>query len=471
MQKVVSKLKYVTHQTYYVDFLVYQCILRLSFVLLGIFPGCLAAKDLIDAYQLAICNDPTIQAAREARLAAFEAYPQARALFLPVVAATATNTYYNKNYDGNTITFLNQTIPLTIKHFHYDQSVYSLQLTQPVFYYQQWVQLSKADDQVKQANAVYAASEQDLIVRTVQRYFGVLRAIDNLKYAKTQRVALEKFLKQAEAEFKAGVITITDSQITKARYDSALSQEIAAENNVEIQKQLLIEITGEPICSFSELQQNLNLKSPEPQNIEEWVCRALEQNYNLRAARYQAEAAKQDILLNQSGHLPTININGQVIQSGPTRDIVAYPRNTNSYIGLQVAMPLFSGGSVVSKTRQARHLYGQAESQMEAICRQVRSATRQAYLNVLTQISQIKAFKQSVASNQIALKSTDTAFKTGTRTIVDLLNSQTDVIKSEQDFMNAQYDYILQSVLLKQAAGTLSPEDVCLINTWLVSRK
>lgn len=425
------------------------------------------AEDLAAIYQLAQVNDPTIQAAREALLAAKEACPQARALFLPIIGASASNTIYNRTYNANTVNFLNQTAPLTPNKFNYDQSVYGLTLSQPIFYYQQWVQLDKASEQVKQSNAVYAAAEQDLIVRTIQSYFGVLRANDIFQFTKSQREAFAKYLEQTQQMFKAGILPLTDVQIAKAKHDNALAQEIAAKNNIDVQKQQLEQITGFPVEKLSFLRDSLDLKSPEPNNMEEWIDRALAQNFNLQAVRYLVQSTREDIKLNQANHLPVVSLNGAVTTNTATKDILALPRNSTSNIGVQMTIPLFNGGSVVSKTRQARHIFEQTQQQMEATYRQVKSSTSQAYLGVITQLGQISALKQAIVSNQTALEATDASFKQGLRTIVDVLTAESDLVKSRQDHANARYDYILQSILLKQAAGTLCPADIDYINCWL----
>jgi outer membrane protein len=435
----------------------------LSLTVLSLSSLSVAAEDLLAVFRLAQCNDPTIQAAKEAQLAAAEATPQARALFLPQLNATANQfSYHVTNNARGATPPLSGTI--NASSFGYNQGTYSLILNQPVFYYQQWVQYAQAEAQVKQANATYAAAEQDLIVRTIQGYFNVLKAMDALKFAKAQRLALAKYLEQTQARFKVGLIAITDVQIAKAQHDSAYAQEITAENNVANAKEKLREITGYPIEHFAHLREILTLKSPEPDNIEKWVCTAMEQNFNLQAARFKADAARTAIKINQGGHLPTVNINGSV-NSYTRTPLSTNKRNVNA--GLQVALPLFNGGAVVSKTKQAVHLYEQTQQQMETTHRQTESNTRQAYRSVLTQISQVNALKQAIISNESALKATQASFDVGTRTIVDVLSAQTNLIQAQQNHANARYDYIVQSVLLKQAAGLLEPCDVQHINAWL----
>lgn len=426
--------------------------------------------DLESVYQIALENDAKIRAARAALLAAQEANPQARALFFPVLNATTSNTSYHKRYFGNKISVSNFTLPLTNKLFHWNQGIYALNLSQPIFYYQNWVQLDKADAEVKQANAIYASAEQDLIMRTIQAYFNVLKAVDQLKYADSQLKSITRLHEQTQARFKAGIKnnTITDVQVAKARRDSAETQVIAAKNNVEIQKKILMQITCIPIEQFAYLQENIVMRMPEPNSEEQWICTALRQNLDLEASRFSLENSRADIRLNASGHFPTINVNGALIKSDASRDIVQLPKNRDAQISINANFPIFNGGSVISKTRQARFLYDQALNQTEALYRQVESDTSQSYLNVITQISQIKALKQSKLSSKTSLESIQQAVEAGIQyTVADILNAISDLTKSEQDYVNARYDYIIQSVILKKNAGLLCPEDIILINQLL----
>jgi outer membrane protein len=416
------------------------------------------AQNLLEVYELANQQDPILQSAKQQQLATLEATPQARAQFLPTVQASANHSGIHNATANNTGT------QNSIMNGGYSQNTCALTVSQPIFYYQQWVQFDKASKEVKAAYASYAAAEQDLIVRTVNTYFNVLKAIDTLKFKQAQRIAFEKFLDQTEQRYRVGLIAITDVQIAKAQRDSAYAEEIAAQNSVENQKEQLREITGQPIDHFTALKKNIPLTSPKPTALEAWVHLALKQNFSLQALRYQNQAGRADIQLTKAGHLPTLNVNGVTTRTSNTP---LAPRNTNSTIGLQVSVPLFSGGLVNSKTKQAVHLYEKNKSDFERLYKKIESQTRQNYRNVITQISQTQALQQAIVSNRSALKATEASFNVGSRTIVDVLNAQSNLIKAEQDYANARYDYMIQSVQLKQAAGTLSPLDIIEINALL----
>lgn len=440
---------------------------KLLILLLTLLPLPLPAEDLLAVYRLAQAYDPTLQAAKAAQQAASEALPQARAAFMPLLTATAahTATRISSVFDNTIPTGVpDNNTPSATELLHYNQSSYGLTLTQPIFYYQQWVQYSQATKQIKQANATYAAAEQDLMARTVQLYFGALKAHDTLKFTKVQRKAFAKILEQAKESYKVGLVTITDVELAKAQLDNAHADEIAAENEFANQKEKLREITGQPIETFSYLRSNLILKSPEPDNLETWVNMALHQNLSLQASRFQAETLKENVNLTKANHLPSLSLNGALGRNSSTPN---NPTNTSSSISLQVALPLFSGGAALSKTKQARALYEQAQKRLETLYSQVASNTRQNFRGVVTHINRVAALKQAIISNQSALRATEAAYKVGTRTIVDVLDAQTNLTAAEQNYANARYDYILQSILLKQAAGTLTPEDIQQINAWL----
>lgn len=416
------------------------------------------AQNLLEVYALASQQDPVLQSAKQEQLVVLEALPQARAQFLPTVQATANHSgIHNATAKANGL-------QSPLMNGGYSQNTCGLSLTQPIFYYQQWVQFAKASKQVKAAHASYAAAEQDLIVRSVNHYFNVLKAFDTLKFKQAQRLAFEKFLEQTQQRYSVGLIAITDVQIAKAQRDSAYAEEIAAQNSVENQKEQLREITAQPVHQLSALKKNIPLTSPEPTALKAWVQLALEQNFSLQSLRYQNEARRADIQLSKAGHLPALNLNGTTTRTSNTPLL---PRNTNSIIGLQVTIPLFSGGLVKSQTKQAVHLYEKNQSDLDRLYKQIESQTRQNYRNVITQISQASALQQAIVSNRSALKATEASFNVGARTIVDVLNAHSNLIKAEQDYANARYDYLIQSVQLKQAAGILSPLDIIEINALL----
>lgn len=421
------------------------------------------AFDLVTIYALAVCNDATLQAAKEAQLAARELLPQASAQFLPVIQA---QTQHLAAYNNGGNIFFTQN---GLKVGGYNSNTYALSLTQPILHFEHWKKYEQACAQVKQANATYIAAEQDLMVRSATAYFNVLKAFDTLYYARAQVEALGKFYDQTLQRFRVGLIPITDVQIAKASHDSAVAQEIIAQTDIANKYEALREIVGVCVEYLVPLKPEFNLVKPDPDDIESWACAAVKQNFTLQAQRFQTAAARDNIKINEFGHLPFVDVLGSSIFTNPTNQI-QFANNTST-LTLQVTLPLFSGGAVLSKTRQARHTYLQTDKQTEALYRNVESQTRQFYRNVVTQISQVAAFKQAVISNRAALEATSASFNVGTRTIVDVLNAQTGLIQALLNLAVAKYTYITDSIQLKRSAGVLCPEDFCHINTWLQQGK
>jgi len=421
------------------------------------------AENLLCVYELALMNDPTLEAAKETQKSLREALPQSQAQFLPTIAANATYAYNTNSVPSTIYNRDGSVLKSNVKNF--ESNVYTVTLRQPVYHFEHWARFSQACDTVKAARFNYYAAEQDLMLRTAERYFAVLQAEDALTFAKAQRKAFSRFLDQSEQRFKVGLIAITDVQIARARHDNAYSQEIAAEAGLANRKESLREIVCVKIDTLAPLRDTISLSRPAPLDVEEWVCKSIAQNLELRAARHIAGAAKADIQVQRAGHFPTVDVTGQYGNNALSTP--SSPKGTNSSIGVQLNLPIFSGGAVTSKTRQSMHNYLKADSEYEIRYRTVESLTRQSYRNILSEIEQVHALEKAVISNRSALKATEDSFNVGTRTIVDVLNAQSDLIKAQQDLAMARYSYILDSLRLKKAAGILCPSDLQHINAWL----
>jgi outer membrane protein len=327
------------------------------------------------------------------------------------------------------------------------------------------VQLSQADNQVAQAEATYAAEQQNTGLRTAQAYFNVLLAQDNLEFARAEKEAIERQLEQAKARFDVGLIAITDVNEAQAGFDQARANVIKAENDLDNASEALREIIGEFDKELNGLAMEIPLKSPEPSNIEDWSKRAQENNLDIISAQNRSELAKKSIDLQFAGHLPTLDLVG-------TAGFIDNNRpNGFTYqsqaIGMQVNVPLFQGGGVNSRVRQARHEFEAAQENLDAQRRAVTRQVKDAYRGVLSSISQVEALKAAVVSSQSALEATEAGFEVGTRTMVDVLTEQRNLYRAKRDYAQARYDYIVNSLSLKQASSILLREDIELVNRWL----
>jgi outer membrane protein len=419
-------------------------------------PGLAPADDLVSIYNRALEADPEYQAAIEAHRAAIEILPQRRAVLLPnlQLAGDVSRDRFDDRASDDTSYATNQT--------------YSIQLRQTLFRRDQFTQLEQADSQVAQADALLAAARQDLILRVATRYFLVLGAQDNLDFVSADKEAIARTLEQAQQRFEVGLAAITDTLEAQARYDIAVSDEINAEKLLADAREALRELTGVPPESPEVLQEEIPLVVPEPADQEQWVSAAMEQSPLVLAASAAAEAAKREIQVQNSGHYPTLDMIADYSyrnnRFGGFQDL----ERNDSAIGLELRLPLYQGGLVSSQTRQSRYTYEQSREELEKQLRATERQTSDNYRGVLTGISRVNALKQAVASNEKAVEAAEAGFEVGTRTIVDVLDAQRELLRARRDHARSRYDYLLDTLRLKQAAGILEEPDLAMINAWLV---
>lgn len=421
-----------------------------------ILPGRAQAADLLDIYSLAETSDPTYLETRANYRATLETKPQARAELLPQVGLGA-NIFENRqdiisDSGSGTVDFRSEG--------------FSLDLRQPLFSVPEYMQYQQSDSIIKQADAEVLAARQDLTIRVVEAYFNVLAAEDNLQFAEAEKRSLEQQLEQAEQRFEVGLTAITNIQEAQAGYDRAVAQVIEAENGVDNAREALREITGEFVVHLDGLSSEIPLVEPNPADIDLWTSQALEQNFNITAAEYALETSNKEIQVQKAGHLPTLDLvaSRNFEKSGGffgDREI------TTDAIGLELNLPLFSGGAVTSRTREARELYDANLQRLHFAQRSAQSQTRQAYLGVISGISRIKALEQAVVSSETALEATNAGFDVGTRTAVDVVAAERALSDARRNLARTRYDYIVNSLRLKQAAGILSDQDLALVNRWL----
>lgn len=422
--------------------------------------NCFSA-DLVSIYSLAERNDPTYQQEISIHRVVIESKPQALSKLLPSI-----------NLSGNTKRNA-QDITTSGASFGSDGEIdfnshgYSLNITQPLFRRDSFIALEQADSRIRESGVKLAKAQQDLIINVSENYFNVLTSLDNLEFAMIEVKSLSRQLEQANQRFEVGLSAITDVQEAQAGYDLAIAQEIQAINTVDNAKEKIRELTGEYIDEFDNLSEKIILVKPSPEEIESWTQLAIEQNLDVSAANFALETARKEIKKQSAGHLPTVDI---VASHGydSTGGRFGSTRMDRSEIGLELNIPIYSGGLVSSKTREAYENYNQSMHYLEKARRTAQRNTREAYLGVISGISQVNALKQAVVSSETALLATEAGFEVGTRTAVDIVASQRTTSKARRDYSDAKYNYILNTLKLKQAAGTLSPDDLNVINTWLI---
>ncbi len=463
---------------------------RLPWTGCKVFLACLAwtlgcqpagAADLIDVYRRALQNDPQLREAEANRLAALESKPQALAALLPQLSGSGlvskerntgpTDLIESVNNITGGGTFL-ESFPFNGQNVTH-QHRFGVDLRQNLFRWQNWVALQRADAQVAQAEADYQAAQQDLIARVAQRYFNVLASEDDLGAQEGALASVTHQFEQAEQRYRVGLIAVTDVQEARAAHDSSAAAVIAAKRQVASAKEFLREITGDLFDSLARPLEPFDLADPDPVNQDRWIELALQQNLSVVSSRLSADIARDDVSSARGGHYPTLDLVAsgyKVNTNGVSTNLDGSPYGSSTLdqsqrsIGLQVTIPLYSGGLVSSQVRQAVYQHRAAKERVDRVARQTEHDARDAYLGVLSEISRVKALRRAVESNTTALSATEAGYQAGTRTAVDVLETRRLWIQAQTDYARSRYDYMMNVVRLQQAAGILSEQTLKRLN-------
>lgn len=430
--------------------------------LLGVIQSATGA-DLLEVYHNAQKNDPTFTSAQYSYAATRQKIPQARAGLLPVV-----NLKGNDNRTKATAQFgPPPSVYRNIKAWDW-----SLQLTQPLINFQNIYSLSSAEMQVEQAQAQYNLAEQDLILRVTQAYFDVLVAQGSIEVAQAQIRATEEQLALAQHGFDEGTNAITDVHEAKSRADLALSQYVAAQNDLETKNAELEKLLEEAPKSLAPLRAEAVISRPEPDNAKEWIDQARESNPAVLAPLAALGVVQAEVRKNHAEHLPTLDMvasYGNNYSSGSLTLPVDYQTRVNSgEIGVQLNVPLFAGGSTNSRVKEALANEGKATADLEVARRQSGTDAKKAYAAIVNGLAQIEALESAVESSKSAVKGNQIGYKMGIHMNIDVLNAEQQLYTAQRDLIKARYDTLFQGMKLKAAAGVLSETDVEKVNGMLV---
>ena len=420
------------------------------------------AADLLEIYRLALASDPVYSAARASWTAAQEKLPQGMAGLLPQATLSASTQYNDRD-----LRFRNPAVPGSQSQFNSNSA--SVSVTQPLYRKQNFVAYDQGKTQVALADVQFASAGQDLILRVSQAYFDVLLASANLSFTEAQKKAIGQQLEQAKRNFEVGNATITDTHEAQARFDLVTSQEIAARADVEVKNRTLEQLIGRAAPALAPPAKNFAPSPPAPNAMEPWVERARTNGLAVRIAQETLNFQSQDVVRNRGAHYPTVDAFASVTDSGSGSGAQGGSgTDTNSKIvGLQLAIPLYQGGIVNSRVREALANEDKARQDLENARRSAELAARQGYLGVTSSIAQVRALEAAVVSNQSSLDSTVLGQQVGVRTQVDVLNAQQLLFSARRDLAQARYNYILSLLRLTAAAGELDEEDLQRINAWL----
>ena len=419
-----------------------------------------AAEDLLQIYRDAQRYDAVYTGARYTLEAGRERIPQARALLLPSVNLSANAA----RQDIDVVS----TNTVVTPSFHRNPTTagYSLNLSQPLYRPQNFAQWQQADFQVRQSEATYGQAAQDLALRVAQGYFDVQAAQDTLMLVGAQKAAISEQLAQAKRNFEVGTATITDTHEAQSRYDLTVSQEIAAQNDLETKRSALQAITGKAYSQLKPLRPDVRLSPPTPSDMQSWVEIAEKQAYPVLAQEAATEVAQLESKRASGAHWPTLDIVGSY---GTTRDTGSLQQPvgrdiSTGQIGLQFAIPLYQGGGLSSREREAAANYLKSRQDLENARRTAVLTTRQTYLSVINGIAQIGALEQALISSQSALDSNRLGYEVGVRINIDVLNAQQQLYSTRRDLAVARYNLLVNQLKLKAAVGSLRDEDLEEVN-------
>lgn len=426
------------------------------------------AVDLVGIHDLAAKNDPQLQAAAYRRDATGENKRQAWSNLLPTISGSASLT------KGDNETAVSG---VTVSKSDIDNESYALNLRQSLYAQSNYEQLDIARGQVSEAEAIYNIAYQAFLVRVAGSYFGVLTAQDGVIFAEAEEKALQRQFEQAEQRFEVGLTAVTDVHESRAQYDNARARAIVSRNNLADAQEVIYELTGQYFSEIDPLQEVLPLVKPLPENTQEWVDMAMLNNPAVVAAQKGVEIADASVRLQRSGHFPTLDLTGSISRFTNNefiiRDDFQNPlfttnlTNDDNRIGIQLSVPIYQGGVVSSRTRQARFTLNAVNADLDRQQRAVVRQTNNAYRAVIAGIEQVGAFGQAMISAEAALEATQAGFEVGTRTIVDVLIAQQRYFQAQRDNSLARHTYIVDHLRLKAAAGILTEEDLHKVNSIL----
>ncbi len=419
-------------------------------------------EDLVDIYREALRADPAIAAAQANWVATQEKTPQARAGLLPNITATA---------GGNVFTF-DQSIrsdPQVDVNRNFRQYNAIVSASQPLFRYQNLVLYDQSKQQVTQADYILSSAQQDLIVRVAIAYFDILLAQFNIELVESQKKAVSEQLAQAKRNFEVGVATITDTNEAQAKYDAIVAQEITVRNEYDNRVTALRAIIGRYPRELKKLGPGLVPVLPEPNVAEYWVDRALKENLNVRIAESNFEIAKLEVDRARGGHYPTVDLVGSYTAQGANAAVTSTVSSDSrtGTIGVQVNVPIYQGGFVDSRVREAIALQEKSRQDLEAARRAALFAAQTGFSGINSASASVKAFEQAVVSAESALASNIVGQEVGVRTFLDVLNVQQNVYSTRRDLADAYFKYLIGLLRLKAAVGALSDQDIEYLNRQL----
>ena len=424
-----------------------------------------AAMDLLESYQLALQNEPNFQAARAAADASRESLPQARSQLLPSVQATGSVGMASTERTSPSLTGQELT-----NSFDYMSSSYGASLRQPLFRMQNWALFKQAREQVAGAEATLQKESQNLGDRVASAYFNGLYAEDSLTSILAQKEAYQIQLKAATRQFEVGQGTRTDIDEAQARYDLSTAQEIEERQNVDFTRNQIERLTNQTIDHLSRLNPaRMDLSPVQPNRLDDWINKAEQTNPELKALKHGLASARQEVAKQAAGHYPTLDIYAQYSRSSSDANFTINQRFETTQVGVQMALPLFNGGYVDSRIRQALATVQQAEQQLEAAHVNLQMNVRKQFQLIVEGVAKIRAMEKAAYSADQSLISNRKGYEAGILSSIEVLNAVMEKARVENDLARTRYEYALARLRLRSLTGDLDQEVIATMNRWFDS--
>ncbi|MEO7391653.1 MAG: TolC family outer membrane protein [Ramlibacter sp.] len=438
----------------------YFRVLPVSLALAAAFAPAAHAQDLMALYESARAYDATWQSAKAQYDANLFRAEQAKAGILPSanMGAGITRSAFENN------------VPVTDRNYTTQSATVSA--SQPLYRPANFATYQQGKRQVELAQAQLTAASQDLIIRVSQAYFDVLAAQDTLAFVRAQKAAVAEQLASAKRNFEVGTSTVTDSREAQARYDLVIAQEIAAENDLRVKRLALDTVVGKPDVAPNPLSVPVVVPAPQPADVNAWVQQGDENSPAIQQAKTAVEIAQLETEKAKAGHKPTVDLTASYNVTrnthGGSATVGVDSRTHIGSVGVSFNLPLFAGFATQNRIRETLSLEEKAQADLESARRTVAQATRTAFFGVVSGQGQVKALEAAEASSQSALEANRLGYQVGVRINIDVLNAQSQLFQTKRDLAQARYNVLLGHLKLRQANGSLMPEDLARLNALIV---
>jgi outer membrane protein len=426
------------------------------------------ADDLLEIFNLAVDNDPTIRQARANYNAQHTMLEQGRSFLLPTINLTGRTSRDTTGVDGSPPAGGLFRLPEHSFANGFNTKGYGISLRQAVLNFEAWYAFKSAQQGDEAAAVNLANTEQQLIMRVATAYFDVLRSQANLTSFIAEEEASQQVLEQTRQRFEVGLVPITDVYDSQANADLATVNRLVEENNLNQRLEALEAITGRAHGDLSTLDEAFPIESSD-MPIEDWITVAMDSNLMIKAAEFDLASKEEDARSAKARMYPTLelNVGYNWNQSGNPLSFTPNLASESSQVTLNLSVPIFAGGLNSARLRQA---YYTRDASEEALLKSQRDSTqsvRNAFRSVATDVRAVAARRQAIVSAQSALEATQVGAEVGTRNVVDVVLAQRTLFQAQRDYANARINYVMNTLNLKLASGTLSPQDIIDLNEWL----